>query len=90
MRLGLDELAPADLGPIDDLHIVGGDAAADADLLILLQQPVVQRTVGVHLALQNIILDAAIAQIEHLVLQLLDLLLKRGDFLLAAPPRTGS
>ncbi len=48
-------------GAIDDRHIVGRDAAGDTDLLLVaLQQPVIKRAVGVHFALQEVVLDAAV------------------------------
>jgi len=38
-----------------------------------LQQPVVERTGGVDLALQNVVLDAALLQVEHLIPEVFDL-----------------
>ena len=58
---------------IDDRDVVGPDAARDADLLIALQQSVIERAVGVDLALENGVVDAAISLIDDLVLGLVEL-----------------
>ena len=60
---------------VDDEHVVGADAARHVDFLVALQQALIERAVGVDLALQDVVLDAALLQIEHLGLQRLDLLL---------------
>ncbi len=57
------------LGPVDDGDVVGGDAARDADLLVPLQEPVIERAVGVHLALEDVVLDFAVAGVQHRSLQ---------------------
>jgi hypothetical protein len=54
---------------VDDRDRRGADAARDPDLLVALKQRVIQRTVGVHLALEDRVLDAPAAQVEHLALQ---------------------
>ena len=60
------------LGLVDHEDIVGPHAAGNVDLLGALQQVVVDRAVGVDLALQNIVLDAAPLQVQRLLAQALD------------------
>ena len=79
-------------GPVDDGDVVGGDAAGDADLLVAVQQAIVERLGGIHLALQDVVLDLAVALVEHggllriqLRLQLVHLRLRR---VILGPQRT--
>src|SRR5262249_54300105 len=60
------------LGLVDDEDVVGADAAGDIDLLLPLQQALVERAVGVDLALQDVVLDAALLQVESLAAERLD------------------
>ena len=62
---------------VDDRDGRHADAAGDADLLVALEQRVVEAAVGVHLALQDRVLDAAPAQVEHVALELRDAGLER-------------
>ena len=45
------------------------DAAGHADLLVALQQRIIEAAVGVHLTLQDGILDAASAKVENVALE---------------------
>ena len=65
--------------PVDDGDVVGGDAAGDADLFVALQQPVVEGAGGVYLALQDVVLDLAVALVEDVAFQAVDLALQRAD-----------
>ena len=47
-------------------------AARDVDFLEALKQSFIERTRGVHFALENIILDASLLKIEHVAAQLFD------------------
>ena len=57
---------------VDDEDVVGADAAGDVHFLVALQQAVIERPVGVDFALENIVLDAALLQIEHVRFERLD------------------
>jgi hypothetical protein len=50
---------------IDHRRDRGADPAGDADLLVALQQRIVERAVGVDVAVQDIILDEASALFQH-------------------------
>ena len=62
------ERQPRHVGAVDDRHRRDADAAGNADLLVALEQRVIERAVGVHLALQDRVLDAAPAQVQDVAL----------------------
>ncbi len=45
-----------------------------------MQQAVIERATGVHLALQDVVLDRAVAKVEHIALEAVDLCLEGGLF----------
>ena len=60
-----------------DRHIVGAHPAGDADFLVTLKKPVIQHAIGICIALEDVVLDAAPAQVEHAFLQPVHLRLQR-------------
>ena len=64
-------------GDIDDRDVVRGHAARDADFLVTLQEAVIELTVGVHLALQDVVLDRALTQVQDVALEPVHAALKR-------------
>jgi hypothetical protein len=81
------------LRPVDHRHDVGADAARHADFFEALEKCVVEAAVGVHLALQDGVLDAALAQRHQPGLAFVDLGLKRvlagQGGLIIGPQRVG-
>ena len=68
-RLGLNG-SVRHVGAVDDRHRRNTYAAGHADLLVALEQRVVERPVGVHLALEDRVLDAPAAKVQHRTLEL--------------------
>ena len=75
-QIGLERQA-RDVGAVDDRDRSHADAAGDPDLLVALEQRVIERTVGVHVALQDGVLDASSAQVQHRALEPRDPRLER-------------
>ena len=51
---------------IDDRYRRCTHAAGNADLLVALQKRIIEAAIGVHFALQDIVLDAAATEVENL------------------------
>ncbi len=51
--------------PVHHRDVVGAHPAGDADLLVVLQQAVIELAVGVDVALQGIVADAARAHVQR-------------------------
>ncbi len=64
--------------PIDDQNVVLADAAGDTDLLVALEQAVIQFAVGVHVALEDVVLDPTPTLVEDRLLEILDALVDRS------------
>ena len=61
------------LGLVDHGNVVDADPAGDADFLVALQQAVVELAVGIHLARQQVVLEAAVLAAEDGLLAFLQL-----------------
>ena len=61
------------LGLVHHGNVVDAHPAGHADFLVALQQAVVELAVGIHLALQQVVLKAAVLPAEHRLLALLQL-----------------
>ena len=61
------------LGLVDHGNVVDAHPAGHADFLVALQQAVVELAVGIHLALQQVVLEAAVLAAEDGLLALLQL-----------------
>ena len=59
-------------GLIHYRNIVGADAGGHADFLEALQQAVIELAVSIHLTAQDIELDAAILERQHILLELIN------------------
>ena len=70
--------AARNLGAINHRNVVAGDAAGDADFLVALQQAVVELAVGGHFALQDVVVDRAVLQVERFRLEQGHLLAQQG------------
>src|SRR6185437_8296483 len=58
-----------DYRPIDDRNRRDPNSASDSDLLVPLQKRIIECPVRIHFALQDRILDAPAAKVEHVALQ---------------------
>ena len=52
--------------------LLAADPASNVNFLVALQKSIVERLIGVNFAFENVVLDAALLQIENVLLQSLD------------------
>ena len=67
-RFGLNG-RPRRIRAINDRHRRDADAAGHADFLVALEQRVIEAAVGINLALQDVVLNASAAEVEHVALE---------------------